>query len=79
MDGLRNHPKSSGVGLLTTARGPLSLWDMHQAVEMVDKARAGPRIVKRLRSFGKGQRLAEGGIEQEPAALETCSTHGRRK
>ena len=52
---------------------------MNQPVEMVDEIRAGPATVMRTRYFGKEQRLEAGGTEREPDALETCSTHVRRR
>ena len=55
-----------------------SVW--HSCPEMmVDFASAGPRIVKRPKSFGKGQRLEGGGRERESAALETCSKNVKRR
>ena len=67
------------LGFQTMAFGPIDLWHISLSVEMAFQAMARPATLARTWSFGKKQRLGRGGTEREPDALETCSTHVRRR
>ena len=67
-----------GWGFETPACGAFSLGGHGRPIEMVDVVMARPRMARRLRSC-RVEQIPEEEEHRLPAALETCSTHVRRK